>query len=499
MSRYRLILTASLLIAAGCGAPADPTLNDVVPIADPRVDDTPPSAPFRPGQRRDVADADVQFDSPEYNQFISGVSMPGDLDGDGHGDLVLWSHAHADPDLVDCRDGCPGFERLVVYITYGGPHFARPGALRPDATLVGWYLNGARSWIEPAGDLDGDGKADVLLGITGDCQQGNVFTLFGGARLRGVMEIRDLPGVLRESDACSGFGFGTGVGDLDADGFDDFVVTAPDAGETYVFYGSATRPSARRSEAEADATFFTDLEEGIGPARPVGDVDGDRHADLLIANAPDRTTDESPGTWHLVLGGERLVGRVRIEASSTRLRAAMARGLGDLDGDGRDEIGVSLNATGDDAYVLPGRATWPAAVDASEGVLHIARSAVGASTALRPAGDVNGDGHPDFVYTDSRDSGDDAPRGAVHLFVGPHRLEARSLELSTSTAFLGQRWVAERDGSTQRGYYVLGDWSWRSGDGFAGGSDLVGDGRDDIAVVGRRAPESGRLYNIRGR
>lgn len=498
MSRYRAFLSLSVLLATACGA--DPTSFDVpVPSADPRVDDTPADAPFRPGQLRDVADADLQFDSPDYDRFVSGVSMPGDLDGDGFGDLVFWSHELPGPEVVDCEHGCPGFERLVLSIAYGGPRFRSRGALTTDATLVGWYLNGARSWVEPAGDLDGDGLMDVLVNVTGDCQQGNVFTLYGGPRRTGTSEIRDLPGVLRERDACGDFGRATGVGDLDGDGFDDFVVAAPDADASYLFYGSATRPAARRSEDDADAVLVTGLEDGIGPARAVGDVNGDGRADLLIGNAPDATTDEAPGTWHLLLGGERLSGVVTLETRSTRFQAALAQGLGDLDGDGRDEIGVTLNRTGLDGYVFAGRAVWPSTLDPSDGALRITRSAEGASTALHPVGDVDGDGHADFAYTDSRDSGDAIPRGAVHLFLGPVSLDASALDLASSTAYLGQRWTSDRGEITERGYDVLGDWTWYYGNGFAAGSDLDGDGLDDIAVVGRRAPESGRLYVIRGR
>lgn len=498
MYRSRLALPLSLLLTAACGGP-DPSFDVPVPSADPRVDDTPADAPFRPGQRRDVADADLEFDSPAYNRFVSGVSMPGDLDGDGLEDLVIWSDERADPDLVDCSRGCPGFQRLVLSIAYGGARFAASGSMDTDATLVGWYLNGARSWVEPAGDLDGDGLADLLIGVTGDCQQGNVFTLYGGPRRSGESEVRDLPGVLRESEACSGFGRATGVGDLDGDGFDDFVVAAPDADATYLFYGSATRPAARRSEDDADVVFVTALPDGIGPARPAGDVNGDGYADLLIANAPDATTDEAPGTWHLVLGGARLAGQVTIESISTRFAAALAQGLGDLDGDGLDDIGVTLNRTGMDGYVLGGRTSWPSTLAPEDGSLRIERAASGASTALHPVGDVDGDGHLDFAYTDSRDSGDAIARGALHLFLGPVSLSDDELDLATSTAYLGQRWTSDRGEVTERGYDVLGDWTWHYGNGFAGGSDLDGDGLDDMAIIGRRAPESGRLYIIRGR
>lgn len=89
----RTMLAALLLPLAGCsnlGGPTLEELNDVYAISDPAVDPSiEPDDPFAPGQDRDVGDADGVYVSPIPNEFVHGVAMPGDLDGDGYADLVI--------------------------------------------------------------------------------------------------------------------------------------------------------------------------------------------------------------------------------------------------------------------------------------------------------------------------------------------------------------------------------------------------------------------------
>jgi hypothetical protein len=495
--------TFAVFVLAGCGVSLDDPsldeLNAVQAVPDSRIDSTPADAPFAAGQMRDVGDADAVYVSSLPNEFVSGAVMPGDLDGDGYDDLVLWAHRSNDPDIVDCSAGCPGFSQLAVHIDYGGPTLS--AEIVPDATIESWHVAGLESWVAAGGDVDGDGRPDLLLSVGGECQQGNVFTLHGGPRLSGTMDVRDVSGVIRETGACTGFGTAIGLGDLDADGIDDFAIAARASGRTYLFYGRAERALERRDEAHADAVLTADIERGIGPAQPAGDVNGDGFDDLIVSHAPDGNYEERPAEWFVVLGGARLTGEVSAAAIGTRLDAAMVRGLGDLDGDGYAELGVTRNASGIDAYVLAGRAEWPDALGPDDGALRIER-APGASpfgaTALRPAGDVDGNGALDFLYTDADASADEFPRGEVHLFLGPRSLADDTLALDAGATLLGQLWLSEHDGST-RGFDELGNWSWEIGDGLAAGTDLDGDGLDDMAIVAMNAPNYGRVYVWRGR
>ncbi|MEZ4335156.1 MAG: VCBS repeat-containing protein [Sandaracinaceae bacterium] len=503
MTHYTRTLLLPLLLAGCAEAGRDPTpdeLDELYAVEDPRVDATlDPDAPFAPGQARDVEDADGVYAPPALDEdlgFANGVTMPGDIDGDGYADLLIFAMRHAPPDTVPCEGGCPAFDRLIVRVIYGRPGFASDGAIRPDATIVGWYINTLQAWVSAAGDVDGDGHPDVLISLSGGCQQGNVFVWYGGTRITGEHDVRDLgTGVIRERDGCTDFGNAVGVGDLDGDGRADFVIPAARTGRAYLFYGRAGRIDGRLDETAADAVLLGG-EGGIGPAEPAGDVDGDGRADLLVSHDPDAAE------WRLLLGGERLSGEVAIDELGTRIEGAMARGLGDLDGDGRDEIGVTRQALGLDGYVVGGRATWPDSIGVDDGGLRIERDAhlgdrIGA-TSLRPAGDMNGDGAPDLLYLDSEASTEGSPSGALYLFLGPHSLETPTLSFDTAAAFFGQlwRWSHENGGTTSD---PDGAWRWAHRDGLATGTDLDGDGLDDLAVVARLGAPYGRVYVWRGR
>lgn len=503
MRTSHVLALAFVSVGCGSGTGGDPSrdeLNAVYAIPDSRVDDTPAGAPFEPEQRRDVGDADAVFVPSEVNQFVRGVTMPGDLDGDGHGELLLWSERRSDPEIVDCTEGCPSFSQLVVHLIYGGPELGGGGSLVPDASLEGWHINGLEPWVAAAGDLDGDGLADALIGVGAHCQQGSVLVLYGGPRLSGTHDARERASLIRETGSCTGFGHATGVGDLDGDGLGDFVVAALASERAYLFYGRDERPSARRSELDADAVLLTSGDAGVGPAQPVGDVNGDGIDDLLVSHASANPWGPTAGPWRIVLGGPRLSGDVAVDEIGTRIEAMLARGLGDLDGDGRAEIGVTRTGESPDGYVLAGREAWPEALGVEDGALRIGRApgVSNGSTSLRPAGDVNGDGHLDFLYTDSAETSDEHPRGTVHLFLGPASLTEPTLDLATSTAFLGQLWRSQHD-DVIRGHDTLGDWSWGLGDGLAAGSDLDGDGFDEMAIVARGAPDYGLVYLWRGR
>ncbi len=496
--RDRTTLLLALALAA-CGDPGvpgtfDPSADPVDSHVDPGAQDIDPDAPFEPGQRRDVGDAAAVFHPGVHNEYVSGVVMPGDLDGDGFGDVVFWTYRYNPPDTVPCDDGCPSFTQLVAYIDYGGPEIGIEGRIVPDATILGWHINTLRHWIAPAGDLDGDGRDDLLVSVGGLCEQGNVLTLWGGPRLNGVVDVRDVASLMREQGSCTGFGTAVGVGDLDGDGRGDLVVAAPDSGAAYLYYGRAERPTGRLSEADADAVLRGLDGARLGPAQPAGDLDGDGLDDLLVSSAPSEDTIAETVRWWILPGGARLRGEVTL-SDATSLDAALAHGVGDLDGDGRDELGVTRLPDQPTGFVIPGGSGWPDMFRAEQGSLTLRREPSDAEaharpSALLPAGDVNGDGADDFLYVDP--TGAEGGGGAAHLFLGPVDVRAASLDLDQSIAFLGRTYA-------NGGADELGAWSWHLGNSVAAGSDLDGDGYDDLVMVSRLGQYYGQFYVWRGR
>jgi hypothetical protein len=188
-----------------------------------------------------------------YSGDLAGwsVSGAGDINGDGSDDLVV---------------GAPGSEISSdggeYYYTVGRGHIVF-GRTSWDASSQGFdvdlYNNETYSRtgfsISKAGDVNGDGFADVIVGAPGDSTPyggdpyGQSYVVFGSAALNGVGQI-DLPSL----DGTDGFQIKTNgfydfaglsvasAGDVNGDGFDDLIVGAPM--ETLLGKASATWCSA---------------------------------------------------------------------------------------------------------------------------------------------------------------------------------------------------------------------------------------------------------------
>lgn len=500
----RYLLSCFVLLVTACGSIGGPSLDELnatTAFPDPSVDTTiPPDAPFVPGQRRDAGDTEATYVRPTWNGYIEGVAMPGDLDGDGHDDLIFFGTEHDEPDIVPCDDGCPGFSRFVIDVVYGGAHVRGADALEPAARIESPHVNGLRASVAAGGDVDGDGDADLIVSVgTSGCEQGSVYVVSGGARLSGTNDVRDLGALLREEGTCTGYGAGAGVGDVDDDGLADFVITAPEDGRGYLYYGAAGEAPARRAEADADASFTG---APIRRALSAGDVNGDGVGDLLLRAAD---TDAGASTYFLVLGGERRAGEVALDEGATRIEGVEVSPIGDVDGDGLDDLGVTGRVATNDGWgqLIAGRESWPAELDLDEAGAWVERGDVIQTlgdTRFVAAGDLNADGHADLLYVDSAfgsdapgESPDDpAPRGAVLLFAGPIDLAGGALHPDDATIFVGRRYEDANQAGRQRGFDQLGD-------GIATGGDLDGDGIDDLVLAATSAPDGGRVYLWRGR
>jgi len=170
-----------------------------------------------------------------------------------------------------------------------------------DVRLIGESGAQAGFHVGAAGDLDGDGYQDVIVGAFQDATNGPAagaaYVVYGpttaGPIHLGPDADAKLLGELTGDFAAEGF---AGVGDLDGDGFDDFVIGAPGRfppaqpgvpapGAAYVFYGGEERLSGTMSLAEADAKLVGESDvdfAGLTIASAV-DLDGDGRDDLVVS------------------------------------------------------------------------------------------------------------------------------------------------------------------------------------------------------------------------
>jgi hypothetical protein len=208
-------------------------------------------------------------------EFGSALSTAGDINGDGYSDVVIGAPLH---------DGsAPDGGRAVLFY----------GSLSGLAPSPAWSIEGNQpgaalgSAVATAGDMDGDGYSDVAIGVpkldTLLADAGRVLVYRGSVTGLTVTPTWSVDG----DQVNSGFGSAiAGAGDVNADGFSDLVVGAPDydvtatgEGRALLYYGSATGPSTNPAWAVAGGQAGAAFGFSVAPA---GDVDGDGIADLLV-------------------------------------------------------------------------------------------------------------------------------------------------------------------------------------------------------------------------
>lgn len=377
--------------------------------------------------------------------------------------------------------------------------------------------------VSEIGDVNGDGFDDVLVGAgradgvanaTYGC--GESYVVFGGASLAGTIDLANLGagGVTLLGIDVSDFSGNTvsGAGDVNGDGFDDFLIAAEQssgsgnteqfAGETYLIFGAATLPLTidLGSLGAAGVTIFgADAGDQSGHSiSGAGDVNGDGFDDVLIgafASAGLGNSKTYAGETYVIFGGASLPATIDLGSLGTTgvtIFGADAgdnsghtvSNAGDVNGDGFADLLIgSLSADGEgnakatagESYLVFGNAALPATINLSSlgsaGVTIFGASSIDfSSNALSNAGDVNGDGFDDLLIGAFGADGVDETNGnagETYLLFGSAALPA-----TIDLADLGSA------GITIFGVNS-GDYS---GDAVSNAGDVNGDGFDDLLI-----------------
>jgi hypothetical protein len=365
-----------------------------------------------------------------------------------------------------------------------------------------------------SGDLNGDGYSEIIVSASsnddGGTNAGAVYVIYGrGTALAGNFDLSAADATLVGEDAGDNTGWGTGTGDIDADGYDDLVIGSPngeadDSGHIHILYGSSTPFASYLDLATADATYLGEnANDALGWSNDAsGDMDGDGYHELLMSASTEDGGGIDAGAVYLNYGSPSQVLGVHDvstvdakfigEAADDRLSAATS--IGDVDGDGFDDflIGAHQNDDGGNeagaAYLIYGGAVRFSGIHsvADANAIFVGEASgdwAGRGVLRHAGGDVNGDGYSDFVVgaTGADNGGSDA--GAIYLYYGE------------STRFVGRSSLALAPA------VLIGE---QSGDeaGWAFVNDIDGDNLSDIIITApyedTGGADAGAVYVYRG-
>ncbi|MBZ0270196.1 integrin alpha, partial [bacterium] len=377
----------------------------------------------------DVADL-VLTGEAAGDGFGTGVAGAGDVNGDGFADVVVGAPFQA----------AGGVNAGRAYVYYGGP-FEDTVA---DLTLTGEAVgdNFGES-VAGAGDVNGDGYDDVIAGARYhneiDPDRGRAYVYFGGPAADAVADLTVTGATTGDQLGCSV----AGAGDLNVDGFDDIIAGArlassvgDERGYAYVYYGGAN-PDALydlRLSGENAGDFFGSSVAGVG------DVNADGFDDVLVGAPENDTAGAAAGAAYVFHGGppmDDVADLVLTGEASFDFLGSEVSGAGDVNGDGFDD--VIAGATGSDAVgTSSGRAFvyfGGASADAVADLVFTGDSSFDfLGTSVGGGGDVNGDGFADLLIGATGESLGGSSAGRAYVYSSfPYRVTSPNG---------GERWVA---------------------------------------------------------
>lgn len=390
--------------------------------------------------------ADVVIDGlPAGSETGYSVGAAGDVNGDGRPDMLVGARGAA-------AAGSGRAEAGAVYVVFGRTERAPvdlanlgSGGFRIDGAVAG---DGAGSAVASAGDLNGDGLADVLVGApqadrSADARDaGAAYVVFGKASPDPVDLAALGPAGYRVGGVAAGDSAGFAVssaGDLNGDGTRELIVGAPrasvgdrtHAGSAYVVFGKGTPGDI-------------DLASGFAGYRLDGAQNG--QAGWSVAGSPDMNGDGKP---------EVLLGAPYTSPNDSPFGGSAYAVWGKSSSDT-----IDLSNLGEGGYELfGGESGGPGDQPSTEA----------AGAAVAPVGDTNGDGTPDFAVAGQL-ADRDARRNSGAVYVVYGRAQAGSLPLDSVQGSNGWR-IDGANAADQTGATI------------ANAGDFNGDGRGDMIVA----------------
>ena len=485
----------------------------------------------------------------ENNGDQSGYSVnaAGDINGDGYNDVLIGAP----------NSGGKGRS----YVVFGDPGVGKTG------TLLLSSLNGSNGFkldgennndqsgysVNAAGDINGDGYNDVLIGAPNSGGKGRSYVVFGdpGVGKTGTLLLSSLNGSNgfkldgENNNDQSGYSV-SAAGDINGDGYNDALIGAPGygnsgnpnrdgpwgIGRSYVVFGGpgvGVNGTLLLSSLNGSNGFKLDGENNNDQSgysvSAAGDINGDGYNDVLIGapgyGNPGNPNRDGPWWWWGIGRSYMVFGGPGVRVNGTLLLSSLNGNNGfKLDGENNgDQSGYSVSAAGDingDDYADVVIATYRnfsgsyiglsymvfggPEVGGKNGTLLL--SSLNGSNgfnlygennypwsgtpSISAAGDINGDGYADVVIGAAGYYSSDSYKGRSYVvFGGPGVGNSGILLLSSLNGSNGFKLDGENN-NDQSGYSV------------SAAGDINGDGYNDVLIGAPGYPsgsDEGRNYN----
>lgn len=362
--------------------------------------------------------------------YGSSVSSAGDVNNDGYDDVVVGAMYYDNP---DSNEG-----RAFLYLGSSSGLSSSPAWIA-ESDQAGAFFGDC---VSSAGDVNGDGYDDVVVNAilydNGETDEGRVYLYLGNS-----MGLSSVPAWTAEGNQASArFGESvTSAGDVNGDGYDDVIlgVTEYDNGETNegrvcVYFGSSSGlPASPSWTVEANQAFAV-LGVSVSSA---GDVNNDGYDDIIAGAIGYDLGETDEGTVSLYLGSAS-----GLPSSPSWVAEGNLAGLGfgnsvssagDVNSDGCDDIVIGAPLY-DGSEINEGRAylysgspsemasspTWIAEGDQAQAYF---------GDSVASAGDVNGDGCDDVIVAAPQYDNSETDEGRVYVYSGVMIPEFKALLL----------------------------------------------------------------------